>query len=197
MTSLLHYSHKLLAVLSLSSLLMMSCSSTKDSTKLNSDLTENNEQLNTTSTASSELTVNLDNYRNQLSDVYASRKTEVPDAFKPLPSQENHEISNIGYRVQILSSENKNSAEKMVHAYNDWIFQQKNISYKGVAHIIFKQPYYRVQIGDFISRERAIEYSKKLKRKYRNAWVVQDKINPDMIPSKMDKNENQNQQNQN
>jgi hypothetical protein len=166
---------------------MMSCSTTKDSTKLNSDLTETNEQLNTTGTASSELTVNLDNYRNQLSDVYASRKNEVPDAFKPLPSQENHEISNVGYRVQILSSENKNSAEKTVHAYNDWIFQQKNISYKGVAYIIFKQPYYRVQIGDFISRKRAIEYSKKLKRKYRNAWVVQDKINPDMIPSKMEK----------
>jgi len=146
-----------------------------------------NTLLNNTGTASSKLTVNLDNYRNQLSDVYVSRKNEVPDAFKPLPSQENHEISNVGYRVQILSSENKNSAEKTVHAYNDWIFQQKNISYKGVAYIIFKQPYYRVQIGDFLSRDRAIEYSKKLKRKYRNAWVVQDKINPNMIPSKMDK----------
>ena len=167
------------------------CSTTQKAEKPGHRKETAQEKAKAAKTASFIKGINLASYRNKLSDVYSTMDNKVPDAFKPLPSQKEHIVSNNGYRVQIISTESKNKAENVLHKFNDWIFQQNDISYKAMAYIIFKQPYYRVQIGDFLSKQNAIDYSRKVKRRYNGAWVVQDKINPQMTPAQMEKQENQ------
>jgi hypothetical protein len=60
----------------------------------------------------------------------------------------------------------------------------ENISgYDVEAYIYFRQPYYRVRAGDFRNRDRAIEFSRLLKDRYPEAWVVHDRIEPDHVPA--------------
>ncbi len=128
-------------------------------------------------------------YRNSLNDLYSSYQNSVPDAFKPVANEDTEVVRNYGYRIQILSSENKSTAEAALHAYNDWIFQQKNIHYKANGYIIFKQPYYRVHIGDFLDRKKAIQFSKELKHKFPDSWMVHDNINYNQTPDQMYKHQ--------
>ncbi len=124
-------------------------------------------------------------YRNNLSDLYSSYQNTIPDAFKSVANVDTEVVRNYGYRIQILSSENKSTAEAALHAYNDWIFQQTNIPYKANGYIIFKQPYYRVHIGDFLDRKKAILFSKELKHKFPDAWLIHDNINYSQTPGQM------------
>ncbi|HKJ31248.1 MAG TPA: SPOR domain-containing protein [Balneolaceae bacterium] len=171
-------------------LLISGCSSSKKVEKTVSEIKKSEQKVQAEKTASFISGVNLADYRTKLSDIYSTMNNKVPDAFKPLPSQKEHIVSNSGYRVQIISTDNKDKAEDVLHKFNDWIFEQNDITYKAMAYIIFKQPYYRVQIGDFLSKKNAIKYSRKVKRKYPGAWIVQDKINPNMTPAKMEKDNN-------
>lgn len=127
----------------------------------------------------------MSQYRNKLSDLYTVFQNTVPDAFKPVVSRDTAINRSYGYRIQILSSENKSTAEDALHEYNDWIFQQKNIPYKADGYIVFKQPYYRVHIGDFINRDNAIKFAKELKRRFPDAWLVHDRINYSQTPDQI------------
>ena len=129
----------------------------------------------------------LAQYRNKLSDLYTAYQNSVPVAFKPVVPKDTAVNRSYGYRIQILSSENKSTAEKALHEYNDWIFQQKNISYKADGYIVFKQPYYRVHIGDFLNRDFAIKFAKELKRKFPDAWLIHDRINYNQTPGQIQK----------
>jgi len=55
---------------------------------------------------------------------------------------------------------------------------------------VFRQPYYRVRVGNFKIRENAIEFSRILKNRYPDAWVVHDRIDPENISKKEDAAEN-------
>lgn len=125
----------------------------------------------------------LDKYRNKLSDVYAVYENAIPDPFKSNDDQ--HVVSNPyqGYRIQLISTSNKEAAVEVMKDYNDWIFQQNDIPYKGNAYITFRQPDYKIHVGDFRSRQKAIEFSQKIKKKFPGAWIVNDTINPDRTPS--------------
>lgn len=195
MISTFKITYRISLITLLSIVFFVGCSTTHKLTVKKAGPKNKQEEKNAKITASFIKNVNLSQYRSHLSDVYSTMENKVPEAFKPLPSQKEHVISNNGYRVQIVSTGEKNKAEKLLHNFNDWIFQQNDIPYKAMAYIIFKQPFYRVQIGDFTNKEKAIDYSRKLKRKYPGAWVVQTKINPDNTPEKMEKTQQQNQGN--
>jgi hypothetical protein len=50
------------------------------------------------------------------------------------------------------------------------------------AYVTFAEPYYRVRVGDFRTRLEAEQFLERINRKYRNAWVIQEKINLPVIP---------------
>lgn len=124
----------------------------------------------------------LDKYRNKLSDIYNTLDNKIPDPFR-LNEQQQAVNPYQGYRVQLISTSNKEAAEEVMKEYNDWIFQQNNIPYKGNAYIVFKQPDYKIHVGDFQKQENAIHFAQKLKKKFPGAWIVNDTINPDRVPS--------------
>jgi hypothetical protein len=46
------------------------------------------------------------------------------------------------------------------------------------AYLSFKEPYYRVRVGDFRTRLEAEGFMKSVKTEYPNAFATADKINP-------------------
>ncbi len=130
-------------------------------------------------------------YRSKLSDLYATQENTIPPVFQNDNISDTGYNGNFGYRIQIISTSQKDTAEAILHRFNDWIFQQNNIAYKAHAYIIFKQPDYRVQVGDFRTQNNAAHFARVLKRvKYPDAWIVRGKINPSYVPadSTIDKN---------
>jgi len=158
------------------------CTSSKKTTS-ESVSTEKNATIHKPSVTAME-SQQLAMYRSKLSDLYATQQNTIPPAFQNDRISDTGYNGNIGYRIQIISTSRKDTAEAILHRFNDWIFQQDNIAYKAHAYIIFKQPDYRVQVGDFLTQNNAARFARVLKqKKYPDAWIVRGKINPSNVPA--------------
>ena len=127
----------------------------------------------------------LDNYRSSLRDIYASKKHDVPEVFLTYRKKEEKKGDDrTGFRIQIHSSRRVSKADSASRRFTNWV-DTLDIDYQPRSYIIFKQPYYRVHVGDFSQRDKAIDYSRWIKREFPEAWVVHDKINPQKTPEAM------------
>jgi len=127
--------------------------------------------------------IDVEKYRTRLSDRFALHENNIPDAFMQETVQREEEQNLYeGFRIQIFSGVNVASADTVASQFRAWA--DTTISgYQPETYTFFKTPYYRVHIGDFHSRERAIEFSQLVKRKFRDAWVVYDRVNPWEVPA--------------
>jgi hypothetical protein len=77
-----------------------------------------------------------------------------------------------GYRIQLLMESGNHAlteAEELTVDFNE--------KYPEVGtYITFREPYYRVRVGDFRTRLEAENFLSKITRKYPSAWVIQDDI---------------------
>jgi hypothetical protein len=55
--------------------------------------------------------------------------------------------------------------------------------YSPEAYVTFRQPYYKVRVGDFRDQQKANNFSRMLKEEYPAAWVVHDRIEPEFLPA--------------
>lgn len=79
-----------------------------------------------------------------------------------------------GWRVQIFFDAGANSKRKATEVQSRFTSR-----YSGVAaYLSFKEPYYRIRIGDFRTRIEAEGFLQKIKGEYPNAFAVSEKINP-------------------
>lgn len=86
----------------------------------------------------------------------------------------NHEFDEIqGFRIQIYFDSGNNSKKNAVIAKNEFL-EKYNGAY---AYISFKEPYYRVRIGDFRTLLDAEGYLQKIIRDYPYAFTVKAQIN--------------------
>lgn len=134
--------------------------------------------------ASSERQMMLNRTRSQLSDVYVSQKQDMPEAFLKADSANERDNRNPydGYRIQILSTRDVEHADSVANSFRSWA--DSTISgYQAKTYQSFRQPHYRVHIGDFQQREKANEFSRLIKFQYPDAWVVHDRIEPDNVPA--------------
>ncbi len=77
-----------------------------------------------------------------------------------------------GYRIQIYKETGNNALDS---AWSEKIRFEKK--YYGIhAYISFREPYYRVRVGDFRTRLDALRFLDKIKRYYPYAWDIKDKI---------------------
>lgn len=123
-------------------------------------------------------------YLSSLSDTYFNRQNEIPKAFSRIKKEiEEKEVDLFeGYRVQIFSGLNPALADTAAKRFRAW--SAANIQgYQAETYTFFKAPYYRVHVGDFHDRIRAIEFSNLLKRRFRDSWVVYDRVNPYNVPA--------------
>ncbi len=88
-----------------------------------------------------------------------------------------------GYRIQVFSSAVQNEAVQAEDRIRNWINalsqQRRNvlgIKTTPVIYHLYKQPYYRVRIGDFANRSQAQPIVNALKSSFPGALVVPDVI---------------------
>lgn len=130
-----------------------------------------------------ELETMLYTKRSRLSDQFASIQHDMPETFLKEQVQEEVEIDEYaGFRVQILSTRDVSLADSTRDNFVAWASTRIE-GYDAEAYVFFRQPYYRVRAGDFRNRQTAIEFSRMLKDRYPDAWVVHDRIDPDQVPS--------------
>lgn len=84
-----------------------------------------------------------------------------------------HQSTLDGWRVQIFFDSGANSKKRATDALNRF-----NVLYPGIsAYLSFKEPYYRVRVGDFRTRLEAEGLMKTIRDNYPNAFATADKIN--------------------
>jgi hypothetical protein len=77
-----------------------------------------------------------------------------------------------GYRVQIFFDSGSNSKNKATNIKGEF-----EISYPGIkSYLSYKEPYYRVRVGNFRSLIEAVGFQKKIVADYPNSFPVKDKI---------------------
>lgn len=167
-------------------ILTMACSSSEPTVKPLSPRGDStgdtrNEDPNTSPSSESY----LDQYRSSLSDTYSNRSNEIPEEYARIKVEEDNddEINMFeGYRVQIYSGQNVALADTIASIFRAWS-DTTIVGYQAETYTFFIAPYYRVHVGDFHERNRAIYFSNLLKRRFRDAWVVYDRIDPYQIPA--------------
>lgn len=125
----------------------------------------------------------LDGNRSRLRDTFYAQQHDMPEHLleKASAGQNINRDPRDGYRIQILSTRNMQLADSVSVQYESWA-DTTIAGYQAEAYVSFKQPFYKVHVGDFQQREQAIKYSKLVKQKYPDAWVVHDQIEPDSAP---------------
>jgi len=77
-----------------------------------------------------------------------------------------------GYRVQIFFDSGSNSKNKAASIKGEF-----ESLYPGLkSYLSYKEPYYRVRVGDFRNLIEAVGFQKKIVADYPNAFPVKDKI---------------------
>lgn len=127
---------------------------------------------------------NLAAYTNRLSDVFATQQHDMPEALlrtyqgdRPVQRDPFD-----GFRVQIVSTRNVAYADSTAKRFRLWA-DTTFTGYRPRTYVLFQQPYYKVHVGDFHERDKAYSFSRMVKRKYPDAWVVHDRINPSLTPA--------------
>jgi len=77
-----------------------------------------------------------------------------------------------GYRIQLF----KDSGNDALDAAHDIMDKFHEYFPDIPAYLSFQEPYYRVRVGNFKTRLEALDQLEKIKRKYRNVWVIKDYI---------------------
>ncbi len=101
--------------------------------------------------------------------VQDERITQLTDQYIKM-SKNNPEID--GYRVQIFFDSGSNSKNKASTSKSEFeIVYPETKSY-----LSYKEPYYRVRVGDFRTLTEAVGFQKKIAGDYPNSFPVKDKI---------------------
>jgi len=121
--------------------------------------------------------------RSQLSDRFASVEHDMPDLFlKDVVQEEKVVDQYAGFRVQLLSTRSVAEADSTKDNFRVWADQHIQ-GYSPEAYVTFRQPYYKVRVGDFRDQQKANNFSRMVKDEYPAAWVVHDRIEPDFLPA--------------
>lgn len=163
-------------------LLISACSSTEQ-TRRGDERPERETTPDLAETARENLSDLLTRTRNRLSDIHFTQQHDVPEAFLKVDTTENTYNNPFeGYRIQILSSREVNVADSVSTQFRLWA-DTTLAGYTPKAYVFFKQPYYKVHVGDFQNRDKANNLSRIIKNKYPEAWVVHDRIDPSNVPA--------------
>jgi hypothetical protein len=125
----------------------------------------------------------LSSFRNTLDQPFLTAQNQVSTVFELTEDDLRSVDIRSGFRIQLLSTQDMQEAERISMAYYDWAIDRR-LPFKRVpeAYVLFRQPNYRVRIGDFRTREQAISYLNILRPHFPGAWIVMDTIDPELIP---------------
>lgn len=128
--------------------------------------------------------IDLAAYRNTLSDGYATQRHDMPEFFLKEYKENRAEDRDPfdGFRIQIISTREVALADSAAKDFRLWA-DTTLAGFSPEAYVFFQQPYYKVHVGDFNNRKKADTFSRLVKQKFPDAWVVHDRINPYLVPA--------------
>lgn len=132
-------------------------------------------------TVSEEFQAVLNSSHSQLSDVFATAESEIPAVFRQESQQRDIGDPYQGYRVQLLSTRNVDSADSLANEFRFWA-EEAFDDYVPKVYVLFRQPYYKVHVGNFQFHEQAMKLNQFIKQRYPDAWVVPDEVEPNLVP---------------
>jgi hypothetical protein len=101
--------------------------------------------------------------------VQDAKITQLTEQYRKM-SLNNSEID--GFRVQIFFDSGSNSKNKASNVKGEF-----DSNYPGInSYLSYKEPYYRVRVGNFHNLIEAVGFQKKIQADYPNAFPVKDKI---------------------
>ena len=77
-----------------------------------------------------------------------------------------------GYRVQIFFDSGSNSKNKAISVKGEFVLGNPETK----SYLSYKEPYYRVRVGNFRTLNEAVGFQKKISATYPNSFAVKDKI---------------------
>jgi hypothetical protein len=117
----------------------------------------------------------IDRYRSRLSDQFTYVDNEIPEAFALSDDNDNNTGGNNGFRIQLVSTNDRELADSLALSFDMWA-DTADVAQRPISYIQFRQPAYRVHVGDFMSRRIAIEYLGIIRRYFPGSWIVHDQI---------------------
>lgn len=102
------------------------------------------------------------------------RISQLAEEYQDIASQI-HGIE--GYRVQIFFDSGNLSKRNATRARQDFIKRFPDVE----AYIAFREPYYRVRVGDFRTKLEADGFRKRISKLYPHGFTVNEQINPPPI----------------
>jgi len=91
---------------------------------------------------------------------------------KHISSNKTLEGKQKGYRVQIFFDSGNNSRQQALNVRNEFASRYPKVS----TYIIFKEPNFRVRVGDFRTRSDARGFQQSIAEMYPQSFVVKDDI---------------------
>ncbi len=92
-----------------------------------------------------------------------------------------------GYRIQIYSAQDKFQADDRMARATRWWRTQHSLgnlddAYQDDAseppvYLFYRQPYYRVRVGNFATRSDALHFLRMIERDFPDAFIVPDTVN--------------------
>lgn len=107
---------------------------------------------------------------------------DVPETLMDGKAERRTSRTGQGYRIQIYSSQDKAGADRLTEqAMSWWRAEKRNGNLDDYAneppvYLVFRQPYYRVRVGNFASRSDALEVLRLIERRFPDAFVVPDRV---------------------
>ncbi len=117
-------------------------------------------------------------YRSRLSDRFAILTHDIPEALRADSTARTRTVRNAGFRVQLGSTTDLAEADRLKADSERWLAMYYPDDAIAV-YVQFKQPFYKVHVGDFRKRTYAQEWAEILKTAFPDAWVVYDQIIPE------------------
>lgn len=107
--------------------------------------------------------------------IFADPRIEKLAAEYPAIATQIHSLD--GFRVQIFFDSGNLSKRNASQAREDFIRRYPDVE----AYITFREPYYRVRVGDFRTKLEADGFRKRILQHYPHAFTVNDQINPPTV----------------
>lgn len=158
------------------------CGTTRDTGKEPRDFPDRPEAVGDEEAAVSDrMLALLDATRSRLSDVFATQDSEIPEIFTKESTGRDIGDPYQGYRIQLFSTRDVSQADSLANEFRFWA-EEVFDEYVPKVYVLFRQPYYKVHIGNFHFQDRAQQLNRFLKQYYPDAWVVPDQIEPNLVP---------------
>ncbi len=122
----------------------------------------------------------LERNRIRLADRFAILSNEIPDILRADSLGRATTVRNNGFRIQIMNTRDVREAESYKRSFDDWASNVFPANFV-FTYVLYKQPFYRVHVGDFRSRNKAQEFANRVKERFPDAWVVIDQIVPERV----------------